>query len=195
MQRVGGAGAQEGVCRGRGRSGRVCDGATRKGCKHKQTPAVVKGSFKGCTGGDGGRVLQPAQLRRFSGRARFTLCNAPSASRRMGELDGRRRRHPPPRPPSPAAPRSPTTLSSHRMVMRLAVARPLGQAARATGCSRAAVRTFAATALRAKEIAGQSKDTPNMRVRRIAAFGVTWSADTVRSMRPATPRASSRPPS
>lgn len=50
------------------------------------------------------------------------------------------------------------------MVMRLAVARPLGAVARATSCSRATVRTFASTALRAKEVAGESKETPNMRV-------------------------------
>jgi NADH dehydrogenase (ubiquinone) Fe-S protein 3 len=49
--------------------------------------------------------------------------------------------------------------------MRLAAARPLGAVARATSCSRAVVRTFASTALRAKEVAGESKDTPNMRVR------------------------------
>ncbi|KAF2036807.1 hypothetical protein EK21DRAFT_106114 [Setomelanomma holmii] len=49
------------------------------------------------------------------------------------------------------------------MAMRLAVARSLGAVARTSGCSRAAVRTFAATALRAKEIAAESKETPNMR--------------------------------
>jgi hypothetical protein len=57
-----------------------------------------------------------------------------------------------------------TTLS-HTMAMRQAVVRPLGAVARSTGCSRAAMRTFASTALRAKEVAGQDKDTPNMRVR------------------------------
>ncbi|KAF1845515.1 uncharacterized protein K460DRAFT_355329 [Cucurbitaria berberidis CBS 394.84] len=49
------------------------------------------------------------------------------------------------------------------MAMRLAVARPLGTVARASSCPRAAVRTFAATALRAKEVTGQSSETPNMR--------------------------------
>jgi NADH dehydrogenase (ubiquinone) Fe-S protein 3 len=53
------------------------------------------------------------------------------------------------------------------MALRLAVARPLGAVARSTGCSRAAVRTFASTALRAKEVAGESKETPNMRVRKL----------------------------
>lgn len=51
------------------------------------------------------------------------------------------------------------------MALRFAVARPLGAVARASGCPRAAVRAFASTALRAKEVAGQSADTPNMRVR------------------------------
>ena len=51
------------------------------------------------------------------------------------------------------------------MAMRLSVARPLGAVVRSTSCHRAAMRTFASTALRAKEVAGESKDTPNMRVR------------------------------
>lgn len=72
----------------------------------------------------------------------------------------------PPRPPLPAAPRSLPTSHTHTMAMRLAVGRPLGAAARASSCSRAAVRSFASTALRAKEVAGSSSDTPNMRVRR-----------------------------
>lgn len=56
------------------------------------------------------------------------------------------------------------------MALRHAVARPLGAVARPTSCSRAAVRTFAATALRAKQVAGESKDTPNMRVRQKPAL-------------------------
>lgn len=52
------------------------------------------------------------------------------------------------------------------MAMRLAVGRPLGAAVRATSCSRNAVRTFASTALRAKEVAGTTSETPNMRVRK-----------------------------
>lgn len=52
------------------------------------------------------------------------------------------------------------------MALRLAVGRPLGAAVRAAGCPRsAAVRTFTATALRAKEVAAESSKTPNMRVR------------------------------
>lgn len=51
------------------------------------------------------------------------------------------------------------------MAMRLAVGRPLGAAVRASGSSRHAVRTFASTALRAKEVAGPESETPNMRVR------------------------------
>ncbi|KAF2874588.1 hypothetical protein BDV95DRAFT_488155 [Massariosphaeria phaeospora] len=49
------------------------------------------------------------------------------------------------------------------MALRLAVGRPLASAARAASCSRPAVRTFAASALRAKEVAGQNAETPNMR--------------------------------
>jgi NADH dehydrogenase (ubiquinone) Fe-S protein 3 len=43
--------------------------------------------------------------------------------------------------------------------MRLAVSRPLATAARST-----AARAFSTTALRAKEIAGENTETPNMRV-------------------------------
>ncbi len=51
--------------------------------------------------------------------------------------------------------------------LRQAMGRPLGAAVRASTCSHAriAVRSFALTARRAKEVAGQSPDTPNMRVR------------------------------
>jgi len=58
----------------------------------------------------------------------------------------------------------PEPLSTHIMAMRHAVGRPLGAAVRSAGCPRVAVRTFAATALRAKEVAGESSETPNMRV-------------------------------
>ena len=57
------------------------------------------------------------------------------------------------------------------MAMRLAVGRPMGAAARVSSCSRAAVRTFTATALRAKEVAGANSETPNMRVRYTARTG------------------------
>lgn len=50
------------------------------------------------------------------------------------------------------------------MALRLAVGRPLA-AARSSSCAHAAVRSFASTALRAKEVAGQDSATPNMRVR------------------------------
>lgn len=49
------------------------------------------------------------------------------------------------------------------MALRLAVGRPLGAAALSTSCSRAAMRTFASTALRAKEVAAGDPNTPNMR--------------------------------
>ena len=49
--------------------------------------------------------------------------------------------------------------------MRIAAARPLGPVARAAATSRPQARTFASTALRAKEVAGGSTETPNMRVR------------------------------
>ncbi|KAF2261941.1 hypothetical protein CC78DRAFT_561494 [Lojkania enalia] len=51
------------------------------------------------------------------------------------------------------------------MAMRLAVGRPLGAAVRSTSCSRAitAVRTFSTATLRAKEIAGEDSEMPNMR--------------------------------
>ncbi|KAL1594481.1 putative NADH-ubiquinone oxidoreductase 30.4 kDa subunit, mitochondrial [Paraconiothyrium brasiliense] len=49
------------------------------------------------------------------------------------------------------------------MALRQAVGRPLGQAVRSASCSRPAVRTFAATALRAKEVAGDSSDAANLR--------------------------------
>lgn len=78
--------------------------------------------------------------------------------------------------PSPHAaltccPRCSRILSTPTMALRQAVARPLGAAVRSAGCSRSAVRAFASTALRAKEVAAESSETPNMRVRiSIAAF-------------------------
>ena len=63
-------------------------------------------------------------------------------------------------PPHPAAPRSLVRPNTHAMAMRLAVSRPLAAAAaRST-----AARAFSTTALRAKEIAGENTETPNMRV-------------------------------
>ncbi|CAI6316024.1 unnamed protein product [Periconia digitata] len=49
------------------------------------------------------------------------------------------------------------------MALRQSVARPLGNAVRSASCSRAAVRSFAASALRAKEIASDSSEPPNLR--------------------------------
>lgn len=52
--------------------------------------------------------------------------------------------------------------------LRQAVGRPLGAAVRASSCShhaRIIARSFVSTTLRAKEVAGQSSETPNMRVR------------------------------
>lgn len=50
------------------------------------------------------------------------------------------------------------------MALRQAVGRPLGHAVRSATSSRPAVRTFAATALRAKEVAADSSDAANLRV-------------------------------
>lgn len=152
----------------------------------------MRENIQGCTVVMGVVDSRPssAQLTRLAAYyVRDLACN-----RCMGAVRSRRRRYHHPRSPSPAAPRSFPT-PSHTMALRLAVARPLGAAARSMSCSRAAVRTFAATALRAKEIAGESKDTPNMRVRWITVPGLIQSSDNMRSMLPATPRASSRPPS
>ncbi|KAF2642825.1 hypothetical protein P280DRAFT_395471 [Massarina eburnea CBS 473.64] len=49
------------------------------------------------------------------------------------------------------------------MALRQAVVRPLSAAVRSPACSRTAARTFAASALRAKEIAGESSEPPNLR--------------------------------
>lgn len=62
------------------------------------------------------------------------------------------------------AARSLNTQDTYTMALRQAVGRPLGQAVRSASCSRPAVRTFAATALRAKEVAGDSSDAANLRV-------------------------------
>jgi NADH dehydrogenase (ubiquinone) Fe-S protein 3 len=54
--------------------------------------------------------------------------------------------------------------------MRLAVSRPLAAAAaRST-----AARAFSTTALRAKEIAGENTETPNMRVGSCICIASSW---------------------
>jgi hypothetical protein len=134
----------------------------RQGNRHtqKQTPGVTRGSGERCTAGDGGRVLH-LRIETFSGSHAYVTSADMQTAAALDVDDiittGRPRTlhravslHLPP----------PT------MVMRLAVARPLGAVARSAGCSRA-VRTFASTALRAKEVAGESKETPNMRVRQM----------------------------
>lgn len=68
---------------------------------------------------------------------------------------------PPPPPPSPLTP----TLRS-AMASKHAIVRPLGsvlRAARASNVSRSALRTFATSSVRAKELAGDVSDLPNLR--------------------------------
>lgn len=62
-------------------------------------------------------------------------------------------------PPPPLHRAHPPRPDTHTMAMRLATSRPLAAAARST-----AARAFSTTALRAKEIAGENTQTPNMRV-------------------------------
>jgi len=57
FERVGGARARSGVCRGEGGFWRMHRMQQGNGDKHKTTPAEIEWSGKGCTGGDGGRVL------------------------------------------------------------------------------------------------------------------------------------------
>jgi hypothetical protein len=73
----------------------------------------------------------------------------------------------------PAAARAAHNLFFTTMALRLAVGRPLGAAVRSSICPRSvAVRNFTATSLRAKEVAAQSSDKPNMRVRvQVALWG------------------------
>lgn len=96
-------------------------------------------------------------------------------------------------PPRPAAPRSLLRPNTHTMAMRLAVSRPLAAAAaRST-----AARAFSTTALRAKEIAGENTETPNMRVG--SCIASSWPggafADVQRSSPRATPPRRSSAPS
>jgi hypothetical protein len=57
FERVGGARAKRGECRGEGVVGVYAGMQQGKEGKLKQTPAEIEWSRKGCTGGDGGRVL------------------------------------------------------------------------------------------------------------------------------------------
>ena len=107
----------------------------------------------------------------------------------------RRRRYHHLRPPYPAAQRSLIPLHTYTMAMRLAVGRPLGAVTRASSCSRTSMRSFTSTALRAKEVAGQSSETPNMRVRRAVSIRRRHRPNHMRSMHHATTRASSKPQS
>lgn len=144
----------------------------------------------GCSGAmqrtqtNAGRVKERDALL-FGGDGRQRRGRAPGAAAR--DLSARREHGPGPRrsllvPPGrrassrtsvPATPPSPPTHqpalrlrraasappNPHTMAMRLAVSRPLAAAARST-----AARAFSTTALRAKEIAGEKTETPNMRV-------------------------------
>lgn len=93
----------------------------------------------------------------------------------------------------PAA-RSLTTTNLYTMALRQAVSRPLGQAVRSASCVRPAVRTFAATALRAKEVAGDSSETPNLRVCSGRYISCTIKADSGSSTLLARPLPSSKLP-
>ena len=98
------------------------------------------------------------------GSANATYIIVHDAVGRNYELHDRRRYHHHDSPLA-AEPRGLTTPYTHTMALRLAAGRPLGTAVRASNGTRHAVRTFASTALRAKEVAGPSSDTPNLRVR------------------------------
>lgn len=141
-------------CRGR----RGCSGADAKDA-NKRRPC----QGKRCTtvGVDGVERRGRCSCKRLSARkARAAwLSRAPALQASFVENVSIRAAASPPTACPPAAPRSLPRPTPHTMAMRLAVSRPLAAAARST-----AARAFSTTALRAKEIAGENTETPNMRV-------------------------------